>query len=58
MGTPGLQVLIAAKNDWAEEGQALQLKEPTPRFVVQLARFGLKPADLENHADSPKEASE
>jgi chemotaxis protein CheX len=47
LGTPGLQVLLAARLTWKADGQRLAVSDPSPAFAEQLDVFGLSPSDLE-----------
>lgn len=58
LGTPGLQVLLAAQREWSDENTTLTLQNPPSKFIDQLARFGLTPDDLESRAETPKESAE
>lgn len=46
LGTPGLQVLLAARRSWREDGHRLIVDGPSPSLVQHLALFGLGLADL------------
>ena len=46
LGTPGLQVLLAARLSWIESGHELVLENADESFVAQLAQLGLSTADL------------
>jgi len=46
LGTPGLQVLLAACTSWAASGHVLTIENAPPGLAEQLAQFGLGPEDL------------
>ena len=46
IGTPGLQVLLAAARSWREAGDALVVEGLSEAVAAQLAQFGLTPDDL------------
>ncbi len=47
LGTPGLQVLLAARRTWKADGQPITVSDPSPAFTEQLEVFGLSTSDLE-----------
>lgn len=50
LGTPGLQVLLAAVTSWAAAGHTLSLANVPEGLEDQLVQFGLHPADLTTEA--------
>ncbi len=46
LGTPGLQVLLAARKSWANAGHALALQALPEGVASQLATLGLAPSDI------------
>ncbi|MFY0632942.1 MAG: STAS domain-containing protein [Vannielia sp.] len=46
IGTPGLQVLLAAARSWREAGAELSVDSLSQECEAQLALFGLSPGDL------------
>jgi chemotaxis protein CheX len=52
LGTPGLQVLLAARRTWSEEGLTLAIAEAPASVLDQLRQFGLSLSDLVT-ADAP-----
>ncbi|MBY6152584.1 STAS domain-containing protein [Vannielia litorea] len=46
VGTPGLQVLLAAAKSWREAGVSLSVDGLSEDCAAQLAIFGLSPDDL------------
>ena len=48
IGTPGLQVLLAAALSWREAGARLSVEGLSEACEAQLALFGLTPPDLCN----------
>lgn len=46
LGTPGLQVLMAAVLSWRADGRSLVLTAPSGALIEQLACFGLRPGDI------------
>lgn len=44
LGGLALQVLLAARNAWAEDGRMLALSNPSPAFVEGLERLGVERA--------------
>lgn len=46
LGTPGLQVLLAARKSWDAAGHSLSLINAGDTLAEQLSQFGLTPADL------------
>jgi chemotaxis protein CheX len=55
LGTPGLQVLLAARRSWAASAHALTVANAPDALADQLAQFGLTLADLA--AEGPTETS-
>lgn len=47
LGTPCLQVLAAARQEWATAGKSISYEDPSPEFSEHLELLGLKVADLE-----------
>jgi len=47
LGTPGLQVLLAARRSWTASGHRLVLENVGDDLAAQLAVFGLAPDDLD-----------
>jgi chemotaxis protein CheX len=43
LGASCLQVMLAAARTWKAEGDALTLKDPSPRFLEDLNLLGLEP---------------
>jgi chemotaxis protein CheX len=46
LGTPGVQVLLAAKRSWQEAGRTLSFADVDPGLEEQLGQLGLALADL------------
>jgi chemotaxis protein CheX len=46
LGTPGLQVLLAARRSWADAGHSLALEGLVEGVAAQLAMLGLAPSDI------------
>lgn len=46
LGTPGVQVLLAAKRSWQEAGRSLTLADADPGLQEQLGQLGLALSDL------------
>ena len=57
LGTPGLQVLLAARKSWAGAGRALALQGLSEGLASQLATLGLSPSDLATDSDDGTDAS-
>ncbi|SFC58757.1 STAS domain-containing protein [Tropicimonas isoalkanivorans] len=53
LGTPGLQVLLAARRTWEADGQRLAVSSSSPAFEEQLVVFGLSASDLETQPLEP-----
>lgn len=50
LGTPGLQVLLAAVRSWKSDDRQLSLSNPTEALSDQLATMGLSPQDISTSA--------
>ena len=48
LGASCLQVMLAAARTWNLEGDALSLKNPSPRFLEDLGLLGLEPGAFLN----------
>ena len=48
LGASCLQVMLAAARTWKLEGDALSLKNPSPRFLEDLGLLGLEPGAFLN----------
>ena len=46
LGTPGVQVLLAARRSWREAGRALSIADADPGLEEQLGQLGLSLSDL------------
>ncbi len=46
LGTPGLQVLLAAVRSWEADGKTLSFSDPSDSLTEQLALCGLSPEAL------------
>lgn len=49
LGTPCLQVLIAAAAEWREGGRCLTVAPVSDAFATALAAFGLTPDAVQSH---------
>ena len=47
LGTPCLQVLTAARHEWAKAGKSISYEDPSPEFSEHLELLGVTVADLE-----------
>jgi len=56
LGTPGLQVLLAARASWAAAGRALRVENAPDSLAEQLAQFGLSLSDLATEGASAGDA--
>ncbi|MDV7145722.1 STAS domain-containing protein [Tropicimonas sp. TH_r6] len=50
LGTPGLQVMLAAVRSWEADGKTLSLSDPSDALTEQLALCGLSPEVLSTSA--------
>jgi chemotaxis protein CheX len=53
LGASCLQVMLAAARTWKAQGDALTLKDPSPRFLEDLGLLGLEPGTFLNGVIAP-----
>ncbi len=53
LGASCLQVMLSAARTWKAQGDALTLKDPSPRFLEDLGLLGLEPGTFLNGVIAP-----